>query len=258
MTTQPSLDGTRLGTAEYLAHLDADFEAMLAASDDLGLAVPGCPDWDVAALLSHVLGVYRHKVACMRLDANPGDRASGGWGDVAEGEDVRELIRAAYSELRELLETRGPDEPTYAWWPSEQTVGFWHRRMAQETTVHRWDAESAVDGSDGAGDVPDDLAADGVDELLGWLRWPWDEVPQAEATGQRVLVACEDHSWTITLNETSVEVVGGAGEADALVAGQPSGLLLHLWGRPGEHGIATTGDETALRLLRERLAMATS
>ncbi len=42
------------------------------------------------------------------------------------------------------------------------------------------------------------------------------------------------------------------------VAGEPSDLLLHLWGRPGEHGIATMGDPVALALLRERLAMATS
>ncbi|MFC6236616.1 maleylpyruvate isomerase family mycothiol-dependent enzyme [Longivirga aurantiaca] len=258
MTTQPSLDSTRLGTDEYLAHLDADFEAMLEASTDLGAEVPGCPGWDVAALLSHVLGVYRHKLETLRTDANPGDRSEGGWGVVPEGVDVRDEIRTTYVELREILSARDADEPTFAWWPSEQTVGFWHRRMAQETTVHRWDAESATDGPDGAGDVPEDLAADGVDELLGWLRWPWDDVPQPGATGQRVLVAADDHSWTVTLNETSVEVVGGAGEADALVAGPASGLLLYLWGRPGEHGIATTGDETAIRLLRERLLMATS
>jgi len=258
MSTQPSLDGTRLTKAEYLAHLDADFEAMLAASGVLTLPVPGCPGWDVEALFSHVLGVYRHKLACMQLDANPGERSEGDWGVVPEGVDVRDEIRAVYADLRDMLAGRGEDEATFTWWPDEQTVGFWQRRMAQETTVHRWDAESAVDGPEGAGDVPDDLALDGVDELLGWLRWPWDDVPQPEATGQRVLVAAEDNAWTITLHERSVEVVGGSGEADALVAGPASGLLLHLWGRPGEHGIATTGDETALRLLLERLAMATS
>ncbi len=53
-------------------------------------------------------------------------------------------------------------------------------------------------------------------------------------------------------------VEAGAGEADALLAGPASGLLLQLWGRPGDHGVASTGDETALRLLRERLLMATS
>ncbi len=257
MTTQPSLDGTRLRTEQYLAHLDADFEAMLDASVDLTADVPGCPGWDVAALLSHVMGVYRHKIVVLKTDAAPPERTDD-WGAVTAGADVRDELRAAYAELRTLLAARPDDAPTWAWWPPEQTVGFWQRRMAQETTVHRWDAESATDGPDGAGDVPDDLAADGVDELLGWLTWPWDEAPQPDATGQRVLVAADDHSWTVTLNPTTVEVVGGAGEADALVAGPAYSMLLHLWGRPGEHGIATTGDETALRLLRERLHMATS
>jgi uncharacterized protein (TIGR03083 family) len=250
--TQPSIDGTRLTTDEYLANLDADLEGLVAAATDLDARVPGCPDWDVRALISHVIGVYRHKSACMATDARPADRDAS-WGVVAEGEDPVEALKAAYAELRGHLTARDADDPTYTWWPGEQTVGFWQRRMAQETTVHRWDAESAVDGPEGAGDIPDDLATDGIDELLGWLRWPWDDEPQDEATGQRVLVASGDHSWIITLNPTSVEVAGGAGEADAMLAGDPSGLLLHLWGRPGEHGVATMGDEVALRLMRARL-----
>lgn len=256
MNPQPSLDGTRLSTDDYLAHLDADHEAMLAAATDLEAAVPGCPGWDVRALLSHVIGVYRHKSAAMATDSEPSKRDDT-WGQVPDGVDPRDALREAYAELVGHLTARDADDATWAWWPPEQTVGFWQRRMAQETTVHRWDAESALDGPEGAGDVPEELAADGVDELLGWLRWPWDDVPQEEATGQRVLVAADDHSWTVTLNRTSVEVVGGAGAAEALVAGPSSGVLLHLWGRPGDHGVATTGDETALRLLRERLQMAT-
>lgn len=254
---QPSIDGTRLIADQYLAHLEADFEGLVAASDDLGAAVPGCPGWTVRDLLCHVLGVYRHKLVVLRTDAAPPPRDDE-WGAVPEGEDVVAALRAAYDDLRAQLAARDADDPTWAWWPPEQTVGFWQRRMAQETTVHRWDAESATDGPDAAGDVPDDLAADGIDELLGWLRWPWDDAPQEEATGQKVLVATDDHSWTVTLERTSVTVEGGAGEADALVAGPASGLLLHVWGRPGDHGVATTGDETALRLLRERLLMATS
>jgi uncharacterized protein (TIGR03083 family) len=258
VTPQPSLDGTRLATDEYLAHLQADFDALLAAAeDDLDAAVPGCPGWDVRALLSHVLGVYRHKCAALRTDAAPPPRDDE-WGAVPAGADIRDELKAAYADLVGHLEARDADDATWSWWPAEQTVGFWQRRMAQETTVHRWDAESALDGPDGAGDIPQELAADGVDELLGWLRWPWDDDPQEDAVGQRVLVAADDHSWTVTLNRTSVEVVGGAGAAEALVAGPSSGMLLHLWGRPGEHGVATTGDETALRLLRERLHSATS
>jgi hypothetical protein len=130
--------------------------------------------------------------------------------------------------------------------------------MAQETAVHRWDAESAVAGVDGASPIPDDLATDGVDELLGWLRWEWDDDPQPEAGGQTVLVSTADHAWTVVLRPTRVTVTGGGTDGGAFVAGGPSGLLLDVWGRPGDHGVATMGDPIALRLMRERLSAATT
>lgn len=258
MTPYPSLDGTRLDTERYLDLLETDLQALLAAATDLDAEVPGCPGWTVADLLSHVVGVYRHKVAAMDSDASP-HLESGDWGDLVPGEDPREALRSAYAELRVRLVARAADSPTWSWWPGEQTVGFWHRRMAQETAVHRWDAESALVGPDDAGDIAEDLAVDGIDELVGWLAWPWDEFPQPAATGQSVLVSAGGHAWTVTLHPTRVEVRGGtADDAGSFVAGEASDLLLHLWGRPGEHGIATMGDPVALALFQERLTMATS
>jgi uncharacterized protein (TIGR03083 family) len=258
MTEQPSIDGTRLPDERYLELLDSDLEALVAASDDLAAEVPGCPGWTVRDLLSHVIGVYRHKVVAIDHNAAPPAPESGDWGDLADGEDPREVLRGVYAELRERLTARDPLTPAWAWWPSEQTLGFWIRRMAQETAVHRWDAETAVHGLAGATPIADDLATDGVDELLGWLTWPWDEVPQDDATGQTVLVSTSDHAWTVTLSRTAVSVSGGGTDGGAFIAGAPSGLLLQVWGRPGGHSVATIGDQTALRLLRERLAMATS
>ena len=34
-----------------------------------------------------------------------------------------------------------PAAPSWTWWPDDQTAGFWLRRMAQETAVHRVDVE---------------------------------------------------------------------------------------------------------------------
>jgi uncharacterized protein (TIGR03083 family) len=253
---QPSLDGTRLAPEHYLAAFDAELEAMLAAATDLTLDVPGCPGWTVRDLLSHVLGVYRHKNAALAAGAAPEVRGDA-WGDLAEGDDPVELVRAEAAVLRAHLD-RDPSTPAWTWWPEEQTVGFWQRRMAQETAVHRWDAESAAYGVDEAAPVDDALADDGVDELLGWLGWGWSEdPPQVGADGRRVLVSTGTHTWTVGLHETRVDVVGGGEDAEALLAGEPSGLLLHLWGRPGEHGIASGGDAVALQQLAERLATAT-
>lgn len=72
-----------------------------------------------------------------------------------------------------------------------------------------------------------------------------------------MLVSTGAHTWTVALHETRIEVEGGGDDADALLAGESSALLLHLWGRPGEHAVATGGDPEVLRQLAERLAMAT-
>lgn len=257
MSEQPSIDGTRLPDARYLELLDRDVAALVAAADDLGAAVPGCPGWTVRDLLVHVARVYRHKVVAIDTGVEPPEE-----GDafaLGDGDDPREAVRREHAALRERLVAHDPLAPAWTWWPPEQTVGFWVRRMAQETAVHRWDAESAAYGVDGASPVDDDLATDGVDELLGWLTWEWgDESAQPEADGQVVLVSTADHAWTVTLQPTRVSVVGGGSDGAAFVAGEPSGLLLHLWGRPGDHGVATLGDPVALRLLRERLDEATT
>lgn len=202
-----------------------------------------------------MLGVYRHKNAAFAAGAAP-ENPEAGWGALADDDDVVALLRDEAAVLRTNLD-RDPATPAWSWWAPEQTVGFWQRRMAQETVVHRWDAESAVLGADDADPIADDLADDGVDELLGWLTWDWSDYPQAGADGRRGAPASTGvHSWTVTLHERAVEV-GPGDDADALLAGEPSGLLLHLWGRPGEHGIASGGDVEALRQLAERLAMAT-
>ncbi len=254
----PSIAGTRLAPQDYLAATDADLDALaLAVADHLDAPVPGCPGWTGRDLVSHVVGVYRHKVVALDTAAAPPEREAA-WGELGDTEPVTAL-RAAYADLRARLAGADPATPSWSWWPGEQTVGFWQRRMAQETAVHRWDGESCALGPEGAGEIDEALAVDGIDELLGWLTWPWDEVPQPEAAGRQVTVSTSGTSWTVTLHLTRVEVTSGTSDtAAALLAGPASGLLLHLWGRPGDHGVAAVGDPVALRLLGERLAMATS
>ncbi|MCX6458901.1 MAG: maleylpyruvate isomerase family mycothiol-dependent enzyme [Actinobacteria bacterium] len=257
MSDQPSIDATCLTTGQYLAFLDADLDATLAAAIDLSSPVPGCPEWTVHHLLSHLVGVYRYVVAGLDTGTAP-ELKSGSWGDIAKDADVREVLRHEHARLRDRLGARGSDSPAWTWWPAEQTAGFWHRRIAQETAVHRWDAESAVSRPEGARPIDAVLASDGIDEMLGWLTTPWDDHEQPEAEGHTVAIATDGHAWTVSLHPTIVFVTSGSADAQAVLGGPAPGLLLRMWGRPGDHGVTAEGDTLALDILRRRLAALSS
>jgi hypothetical protein len=72
-----------------------------------------------------------------------------------------------------------------------------------------------------------------------------------------LVVSTGDHSWHLDMKPDTVDVNEGGGDADATVTGEPSDLLLWLWGRAPDSAVTTTGDEGAVRRLRERLARTT-
>lgn len=101
-----------------------------------------------------------HKTLAIREGAEPDP-----WPprELADEEPLARLDRA-YAGLLAEFAAHVPDDPAGSWYTPDQTVGFWIRRMAQETVIHRIDAEL------GAGrpvaPVAADLAVDGIDELL--------------------------------------------------------------------------------------------
>ena len=54
------------------------------------------------------------------------------------------LLERAYGELMAEFSQHAPTDPTPTWYDPDQTVAFWIRRMAQETVIHRIDAELGV------------------------------------------------------------------------------------------------------------------
>ncbi|MGN6331227.1 MAG: maleylpyruvate isomerase family mycothiol-dependent enzyme [Motilibacteraceae bacterium] len=245
---------TRLPADRYLALLRADGERLAQVADGaLEAPVPPCPGWSVRDAVVHTASVYGHKAACIRLGRRPEE---GEWAtEPAAGVDVVAWFRATLHDLTALLEQHGPDAAAYTWWPPEQTTGFWFRRMALETAVHRVDVESAV-GQVTA--VDDDLAVDGVDEvlalMLGSEDWTQDPVPGNEGL---VAVRTGDRAWRVELRPDAVTVTEGVGAAEATVTGEPSELFLWLWGRRPDEAVRVEGDDAAVRRLRERISLAT-
>jgi uncharacterized protein (TIGR03083 family) len=222
-----------------------------AADGNIAAAVPSCPGWTVRDLVAHVAQVYEHKIQCTRLGHAPEP-----WPPKWPGADEPVAwFRDAHARLLEMFKESSPTTPSATWFPPDQTVGFWARRMAQETAVHRVDAELARGGS-----TPVDaaLATDGVDEILTiMLEGDWSEDADDAMTGQRIAISTGGRTWHVVLDREAVSVLEGEGEADAGVTGDPSDVLLWLWGRAGDHQIERSGDTGTLGLLRTRLTMAT-
>lgn len=125
----------------FLDCLAADYDRMrTVVGTDADAAVPTCPGWTVADLTRHVGEVYLHKTAAMREGVEPEP-----WPpkEFAE-EEPAALLDRGYTALRAEFATRAPGDAAAGWYGPDQSVGFWIRRMAQETVVHRIDAELAT------------------------------------------------------------------------------------------------------------------
>jgi uncharacterized protein (TIGR03083 family) len=217
--------------------LDADFTRLRqVAVRDLTAQVPNCPQWTVDDLVRHVAFVYLHKVTAMRSGAQPES-----WPPAElEREESLTLLDRGYSELVAEFDGRKPDEPTPTWYEPDQTVGFWVRRMAQETVIHRVDAEQALGEPVAA--IDDELALDGIDEILQcFLAWPstvWPEefAPSLPKVEEAVLVRAGEHGWLVRASPHRITVTDAGAGAAASVGGDPASVRLGLWRRAARTG----------------------
>ena len=89
----------------------------------------------------------------------------------AAPEDADKLgawLRDGAGALVDAIRAADPRTPVWSW-ADDHSVGFWARRMAHETAVHRADAELAL-GREFT--LEADLAADAISEWLGFLSLP--------------------------------------------------------------------------------------
>ena len=240
------------------ARLGEDFRLLRAAiaAADPDAPVPSCPDWTANRLAHHVAHTYLHKVECIRTGAFPEDRPPADLNPDPVG-----VLDESYAALGAVFDEHRPQDPAATWHGPDQTVGFWIRRMCQETVVHRVDAEQAA-GLELA-PIPAEVALDGVDEFLelfiGYMSREWAEHfadVLEHADPRPVSVVCGGRSWTLEARPEGVEVrpalavpgSEGGGEAGepTLVEGEPAELLLWLWGRVGDRSVRRQGDPALL------------
>jgi len=124
---------------------------------------------------------------------------------------------------------------------------FWHRRLAHETAIHRWDIEHAV-GIENT--IDPTLALDGIDEYLGIVPFWVALRAQPELRGTLGLEAIDlEVAYTMSLAPDHIESRPGLDEPDAVVRAGASDLLLWLVGRleTTSEGIAVEGDSSIVK-----------
>ena len=218
-----------------------------AARHDFKAAVPACPGWDVDDLLTHIARIHHRNARVIREGLTEPvplpDAPSGnvlGWYEAG----LADLLDAA----------RGADPATPTWSPfGPVTVEFWLRRMAQETTVHRVDAEQAT-GT--VGPVDGEVAVAGIDELVD-VFLPLRHDGKPTGTGETVHLHATDAEgeWLLTLGDDGVAVARGHAKGDLALRGPVSHLLLWVWGRQPIEGLEVFGDTGLAARFRDLAAI---
>ena len=255
--------------ARFLECLAGDYGRIRAvAPGHLEARVPTCPDWSVADLVQHVGAVYLHKAVTMQEGHRPQDWPPAGLND----EEPVALLDRAYADLVQEFSKRKPEDVSETFYEPDQSVGFWVRRMAQETVIHRVDVELAVGAPVAA--IAGDLAVDGVDELLKVFvaydveKWGDDYAEVLGGSpGRSYAINADGASWLVGTSPGRFSVSGGPGmtmpdisRTDVTVSGTPAALLRWMWNREqADQASAVTveGDPGALAEFRRCVVIAT-
>jgi uncharacterized protein (TIGR03083 family) len=216
--------------AVYVEHIRADGTALAdAARLAPRVAVPGCPAWDVTALVGHVTALHHWVTGILRTGAT--ERPKRERPDPAATPDaaLREC-QAALTELLDALGTADPNALVWNWFDDRPAPArFWHRRMAHETAVHRWDAQAAAGASR---PIDAALAVDGIDEFLSFVE-EWLTVRPVEGlAGSLHLHATDvDGEWSLFFGGHGLEHRREHSKADAAIRGPASDLFLWMVNR---------------------------
>jgi uncharacterized protein (TIGR03083 family) len=229
---------------DYLHDLRREGDALLhAAGSDPTALVPSCPGWTVTDLVAHIGRIYRYVAAQARsAERVPNDETA------VAAEQVLASTADALAELLLVLAETDPRAPSWNWdRNSPNLAGFWRRRMALETVVHRWDAQVAT-GTPTPIDAA--LACDGIEEVLTQFLPARRGRSKADSSGTMHLHATDTlptipAEWTVELGPQGATAVRHVHEkADAALRGPAGELLLAVWGRSAT--LDRFGDETVI------------
>lgn len=233
-------------TAADFGHLARVELARLSsvAPEHLTTPLPHIDGWTVHSVVGHTGWVCRYADLCLRADAGqPPARA-----EVAEppaGPDVLAWFEESRQILLAQLEAIDPDRivPT---WTGPQRAIWWMRRMAQEASMHRWDAFAATGSPE---PIDSALARDGIDEVLDVFAPHRLQFATLGASGESIHLHATDIAdgeWMIRIDGDRLEWSHAHEKGDVAARGPVSDLLLMLWSRIPPTRLEVFGDSGLL------------
>ena len=231
--------------AEFLDVVVAEAEALAAAARAVGpdAMVPATPEWTMSKLVKHAGTTHRWAMAVVASGqfASPADLDLGLPASDAEYPD---WIERGAAQFREVVGATDATADCWSWGP-DQHAGFWSRRMAHETSMHRWDAETAVGEPR---PIDPALAVDGIDERLVNLAASLGHSPTPveilQGAGETAHLHATDAEgeWLLRFGPEGMEITREHAKGDVAVRGAANDLLLYLVGRRGLDGLEVFGD----------------
>jgi uncharacterized protein (TIGR03083 family) len=245
--------------AIYLDHIRTDAARLSdVASSGLDAGVPCCEGWTVATLIEHVGDVYGEKAAIV----------DEGWTERRERrlgrpeEPLVEWFDESSARLMDVLSAHDPTESVWTWFEPDQTVGFWYRRLAHESLIHRIDVEQAH----GLPSIIDEaLATDGVDEILTVMMSDapsWGSVALEDRSAR---IEVPKRSWSVRMGRFSgtspltgntyadlpaLEFVDGEASSHVEISGTAGDMDRWLWGRGNLDDLFVMGDRSIAEAVR--------
>ncbi|MFJ6718128.1 maleylpyruvate isomerase family mycothiol-dependent enzyme [Streptomyces sp. NPDC091259] len=243
---------------DFVDPLAREGELMARAAEEAGTdaPVPTCPGWRVTDLLRHTGAVHRWAAGNVRdrvTRPRPIPEAP-----ELTGPELTEWFREGHAKLVRTLSEAPADVECWTFMPTAPSpLGFWARRQAHETTVHRFDAQAALGVPFSA--VTAEFAEDGVDELLtGFHARSRSGVRSEEPRVIRVRASDTGAVWTVRLSQEPPHTVRGdtRGPADLDLTGEAAWLYAALWNRlpltgDGDGDGVIAGDRRLARLWSE-------
>ncbi|MGN9818802.1 maleylpyruvate isomerase family mycothiol-dependent enzyme [Streptomyces sp. SD11] len=239
------------------------------AGADLTATVPTCPEWTLRQLAVHVGEAHRWAEHIVRTRATgevPVEDVAGALGPEDDDPVSLDVWLAEGAETAaRTFRAAGADAAAWSWaW--EHSAGFWARRMAHETVIHRADAAGTVGA---AYEVAQDLAADAIDEWLQIVRfaqerYPGDAARELRGAGRSIhlhatdAVAGLDAEWIVEFDDKGIGWRRGHEKATVALRGPLTEVLLAFYRRvPVDGGrLEVLGERELLDFWLERASFA--